>query len=70
MSSPQHAEIARRAYEIWEREGCAHGRELAHWLAAERELIEAPEPSAPEVPAAGEIAPARRRRAAPRATKP
>jgi len=27
-----------RAYEIWQAEGCPHGRALEHWLAAEREI--------------------------------
>lgn len=30
--------IARRAYEIWEREGHPHGRSWQHWLQAEAEL--------------------------------
>jgi hypothetical protein len=30
--------IARRAYEIWEAEGCPHGRDRDHWEAAAREL--------------------------------
>lgn len=38
ISSPKHSEIAARAYHIWEREGRPHGRDLDHWLAAEREL--------------------------------
>jgi len=31
-------EVARRAYEIYERSGFEHGRDLDHWLIAEREL--------------------------------
>jgi hypothetical protein len=31
-------EIAARAYQIYEREGRADGRDMDHWLAAEREL--------------------------------
>lgn len=31
-------EIARRAHEIWEREGYPEGRALEHWLQAEQEL--------------------------------
>lgn len=31
-------EVARRAYEIYERSGFQHGRDLDHWLIAEREL--------------------------------
>ena len=30
--------IARRAFEIWEREGCPDGCDLRHWLQAEQEL--------------------------------
>ena len=29
-------EIGTRAYELWEKEGRPHGRDLAHWLEAER----------------------------------
>lgn len=35
---PTDEEIARRAYEIYEREGRQPGRELENWLAAEAEL--------------------------------
>lgn len=35
---PTHEEIARRAYEIFERRGCAHGNDEQDWLQAEREL--------------------------------
>jgi len=30
--------ISRRAYEIWNREGCPDGCDLRHWLQAEQEL--------------------------------
>ena len=33
-----HAVIARRAWEIWQNEGCPAGREVEHWLQAEKEL--------------------------------
>jgi hypothetical protein len=33
-----YARLARRAYEIWEREGRPEGRALDHWMQAEREL--------------------------------
>jgi hypothetical protein len=36
-SRPSHEDIARRAYEIFLREG-RHGQALEHWLQAEREL--------------------------------
>jgi hypothetical protein len=35
---PSEEEIARRAYEIYEREGCQTGTELQNWLRAEAEL--------------------------------
>ena len=37
-----HADIARRAYEIWLKEGAGHGCDLDHWLRAERELAGLP----------------------------
>ena len=37
-SRPSHDDVARRAYEIYEREGRPDGRELAHWAQAESEL--------------------------------
>ena len=30
--------IAARAYQIWQESGCPDGRDLEHWLQAEREL--------------------------------
>lgn len=30
--------IRRRAYEIWQQEGCPHGEDLKHWLQAFEEL--------------------------------
>jgi hypothetical protein len=30
--------IQRRAYELWEQSGHPHGRDVEHWLAAEKEL--------------------------------
>jgi len=35
-----HGQIEIRAYEIWHAEGHCHGKELQHWLQAERELAE------------------------------
>lgn len=32
------AEIALRAYQIWESEGQPHGKDFEHWLRAETEL--------------------------------
>jgi HSP20 family molecular chaperone IbpA len=34
-----HERIARRAYELFERRGSAHGRDVADWLQAESELV-------------------------------
>lgn len=36
-----HYAIAVRAREIWEREGYPEGKQLEHWLQAERELMQA-----------------------------
>jgi hypothetical protein len=33
-----HESIARRAYEIWQTEGCPDGRDMEHWLRALSEL--------------------------------
>jgi len=38
LSSLSHAEIANRAYELFLAAGAPHGRDLEHWLQAEREL--------------------------------
>ncbi|NTW18024.1 MAG: DUF2934 domain-containing protein [Syntrophaceae bacterium] len=32
-------EIARIAYELWERNGCIHGRDIEHWCEAESIVI-------------------------------
>jgi hypothetical protein len=34
----EREEISARAHSIWEEEGCPDGRDLEHWLKAEREL--------------------------------
>ena len=34
------AKIRRRAYEIWESEGCPEGRDHIHWIRAEAEFRE------------------------------
>jgi hypothetical protein len=39
MQEVTHTDIARRAYELWEREGWPNGRDLDHWLRAEREIL-------------------------------
>ena len=33
-----HDEIARRAHELWEQDGCPEGRSEQHWLEAEKQL--------------------------------
>ena len=30
-------EVSRRAYELWLAGGCQHGKDMPHWLEAERE---------------------------------
>jgi hypothetical protein len=38
MTPDRHAEIAKRAYSLWELEGRPTGRDIEHWLRAEAEL--------------------------------
>jgi hypothetical protein len=38
LSTLTHADIANRAYELFLASGAAHGRDVEHWLQAEREL--------------------------------
>jgi hypothetical protein len=38
MMPPDHEQIRRRAYEIWEREGRPEGRESEHWRLAAEEI--------------------------------
>ncbi|MGD0188958.1 MAG: DUF2934 domain-containing protein [Roseiarcus sp.] len=38
MTPDRHAQIAKRAYAMWELEGWPTGRDLEHWLRAEAEL--------------------------------
>jgi hypothetical protein len=49
--------IERRAYEIWENEGCPHGRDLDHWLKAEAEITSSPS-TAPAPSGEGQPTPA------------
>ncbi len=37
-STPPPEKIALRAYEMWQESGCPYGRDVEHWLRAEREL--------------------------------
>ena len=53
MSSTPRDLIAKRAYQIWQQEGCPSGREEEHWLRAEQELAQ------PRKAAAAENRPAR-----------
>lgn len=39
MSKPSESDVAKHAYQIWEREGRPHGRDKEHWHAAEREIL-------------------------------
>ncbi|MBK9145018.1 MAG: DUF2934 domain-containing protein [Candidatus Melainabacteria bacterium] len=32
--------VSRRAYQIWEKRGCAHGFDLENWLLAEKEILD------------------------------
>lgn len=34
-------EIAQAAWDIWQQEGCQHGRDQEHWLKAEQQLLAA-----------------------------
>ena len=38
MADANHQRIQERAYQIWLREGCPHGRDLDHWNRAEQEV--------------------------------
>jgi hypothetical protein len=40
MSEDKIRRIRDRAYELWEREGRVYGRDVEHWLKAERRLAE------------------------------
>jgi Protein of unknown function (DUF2934) len=37
--SPDHETITKRAYELYQQEGCIDGRALNHWLEAERQVL-------------------------------
>lgn len=38
--TPFEERIARRAFELWQAEGCPDGRETNFWLEAERQLLD------------------------------
>jgi hypothetical protein len=44
-STVSHADIARRAYQLWEASGCQEGDPELNWLQAERELLAQHDPS-------------------------
>ncbi len=46
MSDDRHEAVSRRAYELWEKEGGAHGRHEDHWHQAASEV--AGNPAAPD----------------------
>ncbi len=37
-TKPSHDEVARKAYEIYEKESCPQGYDMQHWLKAEAKL--------------------------------
>ena len=39
VTKPSHDEISKKAYEIYVSEGCKHGNDVKHWVAAEVSLI-------------------------------
>ena len=41
-TAPTPAEIALRAWQLWEQEGRPEGRDVAHWLQAEAQLRQPP----------------------------
>jgi hypothetical protein len=51
--------ISERAYDLWKRDGCPHGKDVDHWLQAEQEADEQARaearPKAPSVAAKPEI---------------
>ncbi len=38
-SKPSRADIAARAYALWQADGCQAGRDVEYWLRAEKQLI-------------------------------
>ncbi|MCV6599209.1 MAG: DUF2934 domain-containing protein [Alphaproteobacteria bacterium] len=51
--------IRELAYQIWEEEGCPHGREIEHWNMAQQRLLEAESKTvkAKKAPAKKKVAP-------------
>jgi hypothetical protein len=69
QATPIEAEIARRAYSLWEEEGRPEGRDLDHWSRAAAEIGAVPAPASEAIgddaPAAAPKKTARRKAAAP-----
>jgi Protein of unknown function (DUF2934) len=63
MKQDQQAEVERRAYLIWEREGRPEGKALEHWRRAELELAESAKEAASRPPPSRSGAPGRKRTA-------
>jgi hypothetical protein len=55
MNTPTSEEISERARAIWKDEGCPEGRDVEHWLRAERELQKRAEPAETPSETAGTI---------------
>jgi len=51
MIEQTQKEIRDRAYELWQAEGCAEGKDMDFWLQAEKEILGAPS-MAPTIPPA------------------
>jgi hypothetical protein len=64
MSSTPKDLIAKRAYEIWEKDGRANGRHEEHWLRAEKEFAAKHAPLRELAAAKPEAIPARKAAAA------
>ena len=70
MSNDLEQRIRERAYELWERDGRAHGRADAHWHAAKLELTSAAPTGAAEMIEVPAKAKSRRKAAPPAEVNP
>lgn len=52
LKTPNHDEIAKAAYEIWQDEGCPDGCDQSHWKTAEARLTQTEKPGAAKKSAA------------------
>lgn len=41
--TPTHEQIAKRAYQLWQERGQAHGQDIQDWLNAEAQLRDSPD---------------------------